>query len=217
MAIIELDSIGKSYADGDQTHRVLSGLSLSVDAGEFVAMLGPSGSGKATLLSMAGLLLSADEGRISIAGEDLTQLSQKQWTRKRLELLGFIFQDHQLLLVAKLKGQKDKAARQAEVRSLMEDLGIEASYAKYPRQMSGGQKQRAAIARAFVGNPQLILADEPTASLDPDRGQEIAQLICKEVKSKNKSAIMVTHDRSILPYVDTIYELTHGTLTRLEA
>ena len=90
MAIIELDSIGKSYADGDQTHHVLSGLSLSVDAGEFVAILGPSGSGKSTLLSIAGLLLSADEGRISIAGEDLTQLSQKQWTRKRLELLGFI-------------------------------------------------------------------------------------------------------------------------------
>ena len=154
-------------------------------------------------------------------------MSQKQWTRKRLELLGFIFHDHQLLpdtrigdqleLVAKLKGEKDKATRQAEVRSLMEDLGTEASYARYPRQMSGGRKQRAAIARAFIGNPQLILADEPTASLDPDRGQEIAQLICKEVKSKNKSAIMVTHDRSILPYVDTIYELTHGTLTRLEA
>lgn len=123
----------------------------------------------------------------------------------------------QLELVAKLKGEKDKAARQAEVRSLMEDLGIETSYAKYPRQMSGGQKQRAAIARAFIGNPQLILADEPTASLDPDLGQEIAQLICKEVKSKNKSAIMVTHDRSILPYVDTIYELTHGTLTKVEA
>lgn len=99
----------------------------------------------------------------------------------------------------------------------MEDLGIEASYAKYSRQMSGGQKQRAAIARGFIGNPQLILADEPTPSLDPDRGQEIAQLIRKEVKSKNKSAIMVTHDRSILPDVDTIYELAHGTLTRLEA
>ena len=99
----------------------------------------------------------------------------------------------------------------------MEEMAIEACYSKYPRQMSGGQKQRAAIARAFIGNPQLILADEPTASLDPDRGQEIAQLICKEVKSKNKSAIMVTHERSILPYVDTIYELTHGTLTRVEA
>lgn len=99
----------------------------------------------------------------------------------------------------------------------MEDMAIEACYSKYPRQMSGGQKQRAAIARAFIGNPQLILADKPTASLDPDRGQEIAQLICKEVKSKNKSAIMVTHDRSILPYVDTIYELAHGTLTKVES
>lgn len=153
-------------------------------------------------------------------------MSQKQWTRKRLELLGFIFQDHQLLpdtrigdqleLVAKLKSERDKAARQAEVHSLMQDLGIETSYAKYPRQISGGQKKREVIARAFIGNPQLILADEPTASLDPDRGQEITQLICKEVKSKNKNAIMVTHDRSILPYVDTIYEFTHGMLTKVE-
>ena len=123
----------------------------------------------------------------------------------------------QLELVAMLKDKKGKAVRQAEVRALIEDLGIEASYDKHPRQMSGDHKQRAAIARAFIGNPQLILADEPTASLDPDRGQEIAQLICKEVKSKNKSAIMVTHDRSILPYVDTIYELTHGTLAMVEA
>ena len=123
----------------------------------------------------------------------------------------------QLELVAKLKGQKDRHKRHAEVLLLMTDLGIEESYRKYPRQMSGGQKQRAAIARAFIGNPQLILADEPTASLDPDRGQEIAQLISKEVKSTHKCAIIVTHDRSILPYVDTIYELTHGTLTRLEA
>ena len=98
----------------------------------------------------------------------------------------------------------------------MEDLGIEASYAKYPRQMSGGQKQRAPIARSFVGSPQLILADEPTASLDPDRSQEITQLIHKEVKLKNKGAVMVTQDRSILPYVDTIYELAHGTLRRLD-
>ena len=154
-------------------------------------------------------------------------MSQKQWTRKRLELLGSIFQDHQLLpdtrigdqleLTTKFKDEKDKAARQAEARALIEHLRIEASYAKYPRQMSDCPRQRAAIVRAFIGNPQLILADEPTASLDPDRGQEIAQLICKEVKSKNKSAIMVTHDRSILPYVDTIYELTHGALTGLDA
>ena len=226
MAIIALENIRKSYADGNQMHHVLNQLNLSVEPNEFVAILGPSGSGKSTLLSIAGLLLSADEGRIRIAGQDLTGLNQGQWTQKRLELLGFIFQDHQLLsymkigdqleLVAKLKGEKDKKKRQEEVKSLLADLDIEACYHQYPNQMSGGQKQRAAIARAFIGNPQVILADEPTASLDPDRGQEIAQLIQKEVKSKNKSAIMVTHDRSILTYVDTIYELKHGQLLKVE-
>ena len=226
MAIIELENIRKSYADGNQMHHVLNQLNLSVEPNEFVAILGPSGSGKSTLLAIAGLLLSADEGRIRIASQDLTGLNQSQWTQKRLELLGFIFQDHQLLsymkigdqleLVAKLKGEKDKKKRQEEVKVLLADLGIEACYHQYPNQMSGGQKQRAAIARAFIGNPQVILADEPTASLDPDRGQEIAQLIRKEVKSKNKSAIMVTHDRSILTYVDTIYELKHGQLLKVE-
>ena len=226
MAIIALENIRKSYADGNQMHHVLNQLNLSVEPNEFVAILGPSGSGKSTLLAIAGLLLSADEGRIRIAGQDLTGLNQGQWTQKRLELLGFIFQDHQLLsyikigdqleLVAKLKGKKDKKKRQEEVKALLADLGIEACYHQYPNQMSGGQKQRAAIARAFIGNPQVILADEPTASLDPDRGQEIAQLIRKEVKSKNKSAIMVTHDRSILTYVDTIYELKHGQLLKVE-
>lgn len=226
MAIIELENIRKSYADGNQMHHVLNQLNLSVEPNEFVAILGPSGSGKSTLLAIAGLLLSADEGQIRIAGQDLTGLNQGQWTQKRLELLGFIFQDHQLLsymkigdqleLVAKLKGEKDKKKRQEEVKALLADLGIEACYHQYPNQMSGGQKQRAAIARAFIGNPQVILADEPTASLDPDRGQEIAQLIQKEVKSKNKSAVMVTHDRSILTYVDTIYELKHGQLLKVE-
>ena len=226
MAIIALENIRKSYADGNQMHHVLNQLNLSVEPNEFVAILGPSGSGKSTLLAIAGLLLSADEGRIRIAGQDLTGLNQGQWTKRRLELLGFIFQDHQLLsymkigdqleLVAKLKGEKDKKKRQEEVKALLADLGIEACYHQYPNQMSGGQKQRAAIARAFIGNPQVILADEPTASLDPDRGQEIAQLIQKEVKSKNKSAIMVTHDRSILTYVDTIYELKHGQLLKVE-
>lgn len=226
MAIIALENIRKSYADGNQMHHVLNQLNLSVEPNEFVAILGPSGSGKSTLLAIAGLLLSADEGRIRIADQDLTGLNQGQWTQKRLELLGFIFQDHQLLsymkigdqleLIAKLKGEKDKKKRQEEVKALLADLGIEACYHQYPNQMSGGQKQRAAIARAFIGNPQVILADEPTASLDPDRGQEIAQLIRKEVKSKNKSAIMVTHDRSILTYVDTIYELKHGQLLKVE-
>ena len=225
MSVIELQQIKKSYADGNQMHDVIKDLSLTVEPQEFVAILGPSGSGKSTLLSIAGLLLSADSGEIIIGGQNLTNVKQSEWTKKRLELLGFIFQDHQLLpymkigdqleVVAKLKGEKDAAKRKAEVKGLLAELGIEDCYGQYPNQMSGGQKQRAAIARAFIGNPQLILADEPTASLDPERGQEIAQLIQREVKLKHKSAIMVTHDRSVLEYVDTVYEMKKGKLVRL--
>ena len=225
MSVIELQQIKKSYADGNQMRDVICDLNLTVEPQEFVAILGPSGSGKSTLLSIAGLLLSSDSGQVIIGGQNLTNLKQSEWTKKRLELLGFIFQDHQLLpymkigdqleVVAKLKGEKDASKRKEEVKGLLEELGIENCYGQYPNQMSGGQKQRAAIARAFIGNPQLILADEPTASLDPERGKEIAQLIQREVKSKHKSAIMVTHDRSVLEYVDTVYEMKKGKLVRL--
>ena len=225
MSVIELQQIKKSYADGNQMRDVICDLNLTVEPQEFVAILGPSGSGKSTLLSIAGLLLSSDSGQVIIGGQNLTNLKQSEWTKKRLELLGFIFQDHQLLpymkigdqleVVAKLKGEKDASKRKEEVKGLLAELGIENCYGQYPNQMSGGQKQRVAIARAFIGNPQLILADEPTASLDPERGQEIAQLIQREVKSKHKSAIMVTHDRSVLEYVDTVYEMKKGKLVRL--
>ena len=225
MSVIELQQIKKSYADGNQMRDVICDLNLTVEPQEFVAILGPSGSGKSTLLSIAGLLLSSDSGQVIIGGQNLTNLKQSEWTKKSLELLGFIFQDHQLLpymkigdqleVVAKLKGEKDASKRKEEVKGLLAELGIENCYGQYPNQMSGGQKQRAAIARAFIGNPQLILADEPTASLDPERGKEIAQLIQREVKSKHKSAIMVTHDRSVLEYVDTVYEMKKGKLVRL--
>ena len=225
MSVIELQQIKKSYADGNQMRDVICDLNLTVEPQEFVAILGPSGSGKSTLLSIAGLLLSSDSGQVIIGGQNLTNLKQNEWTKKRLELLGFIFQDHQLLpymkigdqleVVAKLKGEKDASKRKEEVKGLLAELGIENCYGQYPNQMSGGQKQRAAIARAFIGNPQLILADEPTASLYPERGKEIAQLIQREVKSKHKSAIMVTHDRSVLEYVDTVYEMKKGKLVRL--
>ena len=225
MSVIELQQIKKSYADGNQMRDVICDLNLTVEPQEFVAILGPSGSGKSTLLSIAGLLLSSDSDQVIIGGQNLTNLKQSEWTKKRLELLGFIFQDHQLLpymkigdqleVVAKLKGEKDASKRKEEVKGLLAELGIENCYGQYPNQMSGGQKQRAAIARAFIGNPQLILADEPTASLDPERGKEIAQLIQREVKSKHKSAIMVTHDRSVLEYVDTVYEMKKGKLVRL--
>ena len=204
MSVIELKNITKSFMDGMQKREILHDLNLTVNKGEFVAIVGPSGSGKSTFLSIAGLLLSSDSGEIHIANQNLTNVTQSEWTKKRLELLGFIFQDHQLLSymtvgdqleeVSKLKGQKDAAKRKEEVQTLLKELGVEECYHLYPNQISGGQKQRVAIARAFIGNPQLIQ---------------------REVKEKQKSAIMVTHDRSVLEYVDTVYELKKGSLVRL--
>lgn len=224
MTILALSGVTKKFQDGEGERVVLDQLDLSVSKNEFVAILGPSGSGKSTLLSIAGLSLSSDSGSIRIAGQDLSDLKQKQWTKKRQELLGFIFQDHQLLpfmtigkqlqMVAKMKGIKDKKLVDSDISRLLTDLGISDCKDKYPNKMSGGQKQRAAIARAFIGNPQVILADEPTASLDPERGRDIARLIQMEVKQKEKAAIMVTHDQSILDLVDTVYELKNGKLIK---
>ncbi|WP_159563930.1 ABC transporter ATP-binding protein [Streptococcus halichoeri] len=220
---LELIDITKGFKDGEGYQLVLDHLALTVAAGEFVAILGPSGSGKSTLLSIAGLLLSPDTGHLKIAGQDMTGLKQTEWTKKRQALLGFIFQDHQLLpfmtieqqlaLVAKVKGVK-KADIAKTVEQLLGDLGMADSAKKHPNQLSGGQKQRVAIARAFLGNSQVILADEPTASLDPERGRDIVALIQKEVKEKQKAAIMVTHDRSVLDFVDTVYELKQGQLQK---
>ncbi|KHD44852.1 ABC transporter ATP-binding protein [Streptococcus hongkongensis] len=225
MSVLQLKGITKSFQDGEQEHLILNNLDLTVDKGEFVAILGPSGSGKSTLLSIAGLLLSADSGQVKLADHELSQLKQSQWTKKRNELLGFIFQDHQLLpfmsikqqlaLVAGIKDDRKKKEIEADIQELLKELDILSCQNKRPNKMSGGQKQRAAIARAFVGNPQLILADEPTASLDATRGREITELIRKEVKAKGKAAVMVTHDQRILDLVDTIYELKDGKLEKV--
>ncbi|MGT2865620.1 ABC transporter ATP-binding protein [Streptococcus fryi] len=221
-AKLELKGIGKSYKDGDASLTILKDLNLSVEAGEFVAILGPSGSGKSTLLSIAGLLLTADTGAIYLDGEKVSSSSQKDLTKLRREQLGFIFQSHhllpfmtindQLLEVAAFNKNFSRQERQEAVSTLLKDLGIEGAANKYPNQLSGGQRQRAAIARAFVHQPKLILADEPTASLDADRGRQIAELLRKEVKERQTGAIMVTHDERILDLVDKVYELEYGQL-----
>ncbi|MDO4432838.1 MAG: ABC transporter ATP-binding protein [Aerococcaceae bacterium] len=224
MTVLRLNNIRKSYKDGEGQRTILDGLNLELQPGEFAAILGPSGSGKSTLLSIAGLLLSADEGQIILADKDLSNLKKSKWTQTRREHLGFIFQQHELLsyltiaeqlaLVAGFKKKGSKNEIRQEIIALLEQLGIADCIDKYPQQLSGGQKQRAAIARAFISQPDVILADEPTASLDPERGRIIVELIHKEVKDKNKAALIVTHDHGVLEYVDTVYELKDGRLVR---
>ncbi|MBC6310440.1 ABC transporter ATP-binding protein [Listeria sp. FSL L7-1582] len=218
---LTMKNISKSYQDGDQVVEVLKNVSLEVAQGEFVAIVGPSGAGKSTFLSIAGALLSPTAGEITIGGTELSQLSNKALTEIRLEKVGFIFQGanlipylnvrDQLLLIAELAGHRGSQAKQ-KADTLLSELGLTARQHNYPESLSGGEKQRVAIARSLMNNPDVILADEPTASLDASRGHKVVQMIAQEVKRNNKAAIMVTHDERVLDLVDRVIRIEDGHL-----
>lgn len=216
-----MKNISKNYQDGEQVIEVLKNVSLEIAQGEFVAIVGPSGAGKSTFLSIAGALLSPTEGEIAIGEKTLNNLTSKELTKVRLEKVGFIFQGanlipylnvrDQLLVIAELSGEKGKGAKD-KADELLKELGLTARQNNYPESLSGGEKQRVAIARALMNNPDIILADEPTASLDANRGHKVVQMIADEVKRKNKAAIMVTHDERVLDLVDRVIRIEDGFL-----
>ncbi|EAD5753797.1 ABC transporter ATP-binding protein [Listeria innocua] len=216
-----MKNISKNYQDGEQVIEVLKSVSLEVAQGEFVAIVGPSGAGKSTFLSIAGALLSPTEGEIAIGGTTLNNMSEKALTKVRLDKVGFIFQGanlipylnvrDQLLVIAELSGEKGSAAKE-RADKLLQELGLTARQNNYPESLSGGEKQRVAIARALMNDPDIILADEPTASLDANLGHKVVQMIADEVKQKNKAAIMVTHDERVLDLVDRVIRIEDGYL-----
>lgn len=216
-----MKNISKNYQDGEQVIEVLKNVSLEVAQGEFVAIVGPSGAGKSTFLSIAGALLSPTEGEIAIGGKVLNDLTSKDLTKVRLDKVGFIFQGanlipylnvrDQLLVIAELSGDKGRVAKE-KADELLKELGLTARENNYPESLSGGEKQRVAIARALMNDPDIILADEPTASLDASRGHKVVQMIADEVKRKNKAAIMVTHDELVLDLVDRVIRIEDGYL-----
>lgn len=225
MTGISLENVSKFYKVEDQEFRVLNHVSITVHPGQFVAVIGPSGSGKSTFLSIAGALLKPSEGNVIINGTRLSDLKPKELAKLRLEQIGFIFQSSnlvpyltvldQLLVVKKMAGSitnKDKRFAQ----ELLEEVGLGDKLHKFPDQLSGGERQRTAIARAFMNDPSIILADEPTASLDTQRAFEVVELISHGVRSRNKAAIMVTHDERLLKYCDKVYQMLDGNLTLLK-
>ncbi|MEV2965504.1 ABC transporter ATP-binding protein [Paenibacillus larvae] len=220
-AKLVLDQVSKVYKDGPAEFKALEHVSLKVEPGEFVAVMGPSGSGKSTFLSITGALLSPTEGRIQLNGQEITRLSSKERTKLRLEKIGFVFQSSnlipyltvrdQLLLISRLAKMNH---HEAELRSqeLLEHLELSDRTARYPSELSGGQRQRVAIARALMNDPEIILADKPTASLDSKRGREVVELLAYEIKSRKKSGIMVTHDERVLDKCDRIITIKDGRL-----
>lgn len=212
--VLNMKDIDKSYRDGEAQRTILDHVNLTVRAGEFVAIVGPSGCGKSTLLNIAGMMLSPDSGEIELCGQVVSALPKKKWTQIRREMIGFIFQNHQLLPYLKAGEQLSillKSDRQ-KIQELFSELGIEHLMNQYPARMSGGERQRVAIARAFASDAALILADEPTASLDSERGHHVVEMIQMEAHKRNKAAVMVTHDERVLDLADKIYQMEDGKL-----
>lgn len=222
---LQITAASKYYNEGMNRIAALDRVSFKVEPGEFVAVVGPSGSGKSTFLSIAGALLKASEGEVRLNGKDISELSGKQLSDIRLHEIGFIMQASNLvpylnvldqLLVVKRMSGKVRAADKAMAIKLLEELGLGTKLKSYPEELSGGEKQRTAIARALINDPNVILADEPTASLDTKRAHEVVSLIAQEVRTRHKAAIMVTHDERLLTYCDKVYRMEDGKLSLAE-
>jgi putative ABC transport system ATP-binding protein len=219
--ILEFKDVTRQFVQAGETIVALQETTLSIAAGELVAVIGPSGSGKSTFLTIAGGLQSPTSGTVRINGSDITNLSEKERSRLRLHEVGFVLQasnlvpyltvEQQLLLIDRVLKRRQPAEARTD---LLSELGIESRRANYPEELSGGERQRAAIAKVLYGQSSLILADEPTASLDTKRAYEVVSLLAKETRTRKKATIMVTHDERLIEYCDTVYEMRDGVLKK---
>ena len=222
MNVLEFINVTKSYQDGNKEIEALKETNFKIEEGKFIAIIGPSGSGKSTFLTLAGGLQTPSKGQIIINGKEYTNLSEKERSKLRFNDIGFVLQasnlvpfltaKQQLELVDRINKQKRQTLQ--DQKSLFKELGIDHLENKLPKDLSGGERQRLAIARALYNNPAIILADEPTASLDSDRAFEVVDLLSKECKEKNKSIIMVTHDNRMIEKCDHVYRMKDGILTK---
>lgn len=216
---IRAKNVHKAYQSGSTSTPVLKGVDLTVEHGECVYLAGPSGSGKTTLLSILGCILSPDQGQIQILDQDISQITRGQQTTLRRNRLGFVFQRFHLIrglnvidnvrVPLTLRGESPKAA-QEKAEFLLEAVGLADKATASPRNMSAGQCQRVALARALIGDPELILADEPTASLDAVNGQEVMELLCRLTTQKGRAVVVVTHDQRIFRFADRVFWLENG-------
>jgi putative ABC transport system ATP-binding protein len=223
-AVLEANSVTKTYEVDSTTINAVDDVSLEVCPGEFVALVGPSGSGKTTMLAMLAGLLEPTQGSIAIRGRELGEMDEGQRTKFRREKVGFTFQSNNLVpyltvqenveLMLKLNRQLSRETKQ-QTDELLARLGLGERLKNLPSQLSGGQQQRVAIARALVHNPDIVLADEPTASLDTERAFQVVETFADLIHARNLAGIMVTHDLRMCAYVDKIIQMRDGKIARV--
>jgi len=216
---ISVRDLTKIYGSGPTAFRALDSVNLEVERGEVMLLMGPSGSGKTTLISILGCILRPTSGSVRILGEEVTNLSEKQLPRVRLQNIGFIFQGFNLFptltagenveLALDLKNQRGAAAR-AKARTALEQVGLGTKFDSFPADLSGGEKQRIAIARALATDPQVILADEPTAALDSHSGRTVMEMLRDMAHQHGRAVVVVTHDNRVLEYGDRLVRIEDG-------
>jgi putative ABC transport system ATP-binding protein len=220
---LETRSVIKTYKSDLGVIQAVDDVSFQVQAGEFVALVGPSGSGKTTMLSILAALLSPSAGQIWLDGQDLSTLKETQRVALRREKIGFTFQANNLVpylsalenveLMLRLNNRLDKAGH-LRSQELLARLGLGERMRNLPSQMSGGQQQRVAIARALIHNPSLVLADEPTASLDTERAFQVVKTFAALIHENQRAGIMVTHDLRMCEHVDRVLQMRDGKLVK---
>ncbi|MBC1410030.1 ABC transporter ATP-binding protein [Listeria welshimeri] len=218
--MIQLFNISKTYQMGEDTIKALDNLSLQVTKGEFIAIIGPSGSGKSTLMNIIGILDRASSGEYYLNKMNLMRISDKKISKIRNKKIGFIFQQFNLMprltafenveLPLIYRGTSKPTRKKIVLKSLVR-VGLLEKQKHLPAQLSGGQQQRVAIARAIAGNPEIILADEPTGALDSKTGEEVMRLL-KEIHREGNTLIMITHDKTIAEQAERIIEIKDGKL-----
>jgi putative ABC transport system ATP-binding protein len=223
MGLIEAVNVGKDYLLGDITVRALKKVDFSLPPGAFTAFVGPSGSGKTTLLNLIGCLDKPTEGKLTVAGVDVSTLDRKQSAIFRGNTIGFIFQDFNLIPVLTVYENIEypllmvqnvpQVEREKRVMDLLDAVGMAEQKGKYPDQISGGQKQRVAVARALITHPKLVLADEPTANLDHKTAYMVIELMKKMRAEFETTFIFSTHDQKIVGEAEILFTLEDGQLT----
>jgi putative ABC transport system ATP-binding protein len=213
-----LKNLNKSFRAGNETLPILQHIDVSINHGETVAIIGPSGSGKSTLLSLLAGLDRPDSGQVVIRQQELGSLSDRELALFRNQHIGIIFQSFELItpftVLENIHAPLDLAKKKdlEKAQEIAKRVGLEHRLHAYPRTLSGGEKQRVAIARALINDPELILADEPTGSLDQHTSQAVLDLLLEEVRNRSKTLVVITHDRTLADRMDRTLELREGRL-----